>query len=75
MAAMSTKVQSSLAIKFKTGVDAKTGKDVVKSAKFSNVKVSATDDSIFAVGQAIGSLLNHSLVSIMRDDQSEIANQ
>lgn len=74
MAVKSTKVQSTMSIKFKTGVDAK-GKDTTKSHKFSNVKVAAADEDVFAVGTAIGSLLKYQLVDVLRDDQSSIENE
>ncbi|MDP4179399.1 MAG: DUF1659 domain-containing protein [Bacillota bacterium] len=74
MAIISTTVQSTASLKFKTGVNAQ-GKDVFKSQKFSNIKTSASNDDIFAVGTSMGTLLMYPVTDILRDDSNQIINQ
>ena len=74
MAIISTTVQSTVSLKFKTGVDAQ-GKDVLKSQKFSNVKVTASNDDIYAVGTSLGTLLMYPVTDVIRDDSNTIINQ
>jgi len=74
MAVRSTKVQSTMVLKFKTGVD-ETGKDIIKSQRFSKVKVIATDENILLVGQAFGTLLKYPLVEVAREDENQIINE
>lgn len=74
MSTKSTTVQSTVSLKFKTGVDAK-GKDVLKSQKFSNVKVTASNDDIYTVGTSLGTLLMYPVTDVIRDDSNQIINQ
>jgi len=74
MAINSTKVQSTMVVKFKTGVDEK-GKDIIKNQRFSKVKVVATDENILLVGQALGTLLKYPLIEVDREDQNLIINE
>lgn len=67
MAVNSTKVQSTMIIKFKTGTDAK-GEDIIKSKRFSKVKVDASDENILEVGTQLGGLLKHPLADVIRED-------
>ncbi|MCH3965989.1 MAG: DUF1659 domain-containing protein [Clostridium sp.] len=71
MAAQSTKLQTSLVIKYQDGVD-EDGKDVVKSQKFSKVKVMATDDEIYNTSMEIGKLIGKTLDEIIKIDQNNI---
>lgn len=71
MAAQSTKLQTSLVIKYQDGVDEE-GKDVVKSQKFSKVKVTATDDEIYNTSMEIGKLIGKTLDEIIKIDQNNI---
>jgi hypothetical protein len=73
MATNSTKIQSAMILKFKSGVDT-TGKDIIKNQSFSKIKVAATDDELLAVGTALGGLLAFPLVDVSRQDQSTIVN-
>ncbi|SKA78820.1 Protein of unknown function [Clostridium sp. USBA 49] len=65
--AVSTKVQSSMIIKFKTGVDAN-GEDVFKSTRFSKIKVDSADENILFIGTEIGKLLKYPLSEVIRED-------
>jgi hypothetical protein len=74
MAVKSTKVQSTMNVKFKTGIDAK-GNDILKNQKFSKVKVTAGDSNILAVGTALGALLRYPMVDVAREDTNIIINE
>jgi len=74
MAVKSTKVQSTMNVKFKTGIDAK-GEDILKNQRFSKVKVTAGDDNILAVGTALGTLLKYPMVEVLREDINIIINE
>ena len=58
--------KNTLVLKYQNGVDDK-GDPKYTTQKFSRIKLQATDDSILAVGQALGGLLasdNLSLIHI-----------
>jgi len=61
----------SLVIKYKIGMDA-AGRDVFKRQGFSNISDIATDDNLYAVGTAIGNLLNTEIYSVLKEDSYEI---
>ncbi|MCM8709592.1 DUF1659 domain-containing protein [Clostridium sp. SYSU_GA19001] len=69
MAVNSTKVQSTMVIKFKAGTDIN-GNDIFKNQRFSKVKVTADDESILNVGTQLGTLLKYPLVEVIREDQN-----
>ena len=74
MAVLSTKVQSNMVIKFKDGVDEK-GTDIIKSQRFSKLKVTSEDGDIHLIGTTLGNLLKDEVVEIVREDQSIVVNQ
>jgi hypothetical protein len=67
MAVLSVKSASKLVLTTVTGVDAK-GEDVKKPMNFSMIKVTATDDALFATAKAIEPLLKYPIVEIGRAD-------
>ncbi|MDT8719608.1 DUF1659 domain-containing protein [Clostridium sp. 19966] len=71
MAVQTTKNSSAITLKIKQGVDAK-GNDIVKSIKFSKVKVNAADEDVFAIASAVAGLLQYPVVQILRSDDSVI---
>lgn len=73
MAATSTKMQSTMLLKYKTGVDAK-GKDILKNERFSKLKVNAKDEDILAVANVIAALMAYPVSHVLREDQSAIIN-
>jgi hypothetical protein len=73
MAANSTKVQSSIVLKVKTGTNAK-GENILKNIRYSKVKVTASDEDVLAVGTVIGTLLAYPIQQIVREDQNVIIN-
>lgn len=72
MAILSVKNLSSIKLKLNYGVDLN-GKAVVKSKTFPNVKADATDDSIFEVANALVKLQEHSLVYVIRVDNTSLS--
>jgi hypothetical protein len=74
MAVTSTLVKSALNIRFKEGVD-EAGKDIIKAKSYSNIKVTSTEDDLLLIGTALGSLMQHEFVGIMRSDDKVIVNE
>lgn len=74
MAVTTTKLSTALTLRVKNGVD-KNGKDVIKTLKLSKLKVNATDENIYGVGDAMAKLLKYPVVGILRGDISMIENQ
>ncbi|WML36750.1 DUF1659 domain-containing protein [Clostridium sp. OS1-26] len=73
MAATATKLQTTLLLKYKDGVDAK-GKEIIKTQRFSKVKTTASDQDIYDVSVELGKLIGKPLNEIVREDQSGIMN-
>ncbi|AKN33816.1 hypothetical protein Ccar_24500 [Clostridium carboxidivorans P7] len=73
MAAKSTKLESSMVLKYKDGTD-KNGKDKIKKLNFSKVKTSAVDQDVFDVAKSIETLLGKTLNELIRVDQNGITN-
>ncbi|WP_077614814.1 DUF1659 domain-containing protein [Caenibacillus caldisaponilyticus] len=65
-------MDSSLILTLDAGVDEK-GNPIVKRKTFNNLKTSATNDQLFAIGQALASVQQHPLVAIERSDRSSIS--
>jgi len=68
MAVVSTKVSSALKITMKTGLDVN-GKDKFVTKSVGNLKVTALDVDIFAIGQAISNIKIYPLFGLDRQDQ------
>lgn len=73
MAATATKLQTTLVLKYVDGVDAN-GKEVIKNQRFSKVKVTATEQSLYDVAGEFEKLLGKPLNELIREDQSGITN-
>ena len=74
MAVVSTKVASALKLTMKVGVDSN-GKDKFATKRLSNLKVTAVDADIFAVGQAISNIKTYPLFGLNREDQYTLDNE
>jgi predicted metal-dependent TIM-barrel fold hydrolase len=72
MAVESTKVASALKLTMKVGVDSK-GKDKVATKTLGNLKVTALDEDIFAVGEAISNIKTYPLVGLSKEDQYSLS--
>lgn len=73
MAAKSTKLESSMVLKYKDGTD-KNGKDKIKKLNFSKVKTSAVDQDVLDVAKSIETLIGKTLDELIRVDQNGITN-
>lgn len=73
MAATATKLSSTLVLKYIDGVDAE-GKDIIKSQRFSKVKVTATEQDLLDMALEMEKLLGKALNEVVREDQSGITN-
>jgi hypothetical protein len=73
MAAQSTLSQTALSIRYKDGVDAN-GKDVIKTRKFTNVKVMATAQNIYDTAAAFGQLMKYPITEVVRTDDTVLTN-
>ena len=73
MAVQSTQTKSALTLKYKSGIDAN-GKDLVKSKKFSNIKLAATDQGLYDVAVALTPLMKYPIVDIVRSNDNTLTN-
>ena len=74
MAVVSTKVASALKLTMKVGVD-ESGKDKFVTKTLSNLKVTAVDGDIFAVGEAISNIKTYPLFGLDREDQYSLVRE
>lgn len=73
MAVTKVPQKTNLGIKIQTGLNA-AGNPVYKTLGFSNVKVAATDDNVYAIGFGLAGLQKFPAVGIMRTDNSNLIN-
>lgn len=73
MAATSTKLQNTLVLKYKAGVN-KNGKDVIKKQSFKSIKPAATEQDMYDVAKQIETLLGTTLNELLVDQESSITN-
>lgn len=73
MAINSTLTQSSMTLKYKYGIDL-TGKDVIKAKKFSTIKVTADNQSIYDTANAFATLMKYEITDILRSDDSVLVS-
>ena len=59
--------KNTLVLKYQSGVDDK-GDPKYTTQKFSRIKLQATDDSILAVGQALGGLLASDNKEVLKEE-------
>ena len=73
MAVQKVPQKTILGIKIQTGLTA-AGNPVYKTLGFSNVKVAATDENVYAIGVGLAGLQKYPAVSILRTDNSNLIN-
>ena len=73
MAVQSTLAKSALSLKYKEGVDTN-GKDIIRTKKFSNIKVTAADQDIFDISDAFTSLMLYPVSEVLRSDDCLLAD-
>ena len=71
--AIVTKNPSGLKLRFNLGKDEITGKTKVKSRTYSNVRPTASNDAVYAVGNALVSLQEFALLEIAKIDNSTLS--
>ena len=74
MAVVSTKVASALKLTMKTGIDEK-GKDKLAVKTLGNIKVTAVDEDVLAVGEAISKVKRYPLAEAYREDQFSLIRE
>jgi hypothetical protein len=74
MAVRSSTFQSNMVVRFKNGVDA-TGNDIIKSQRFSKIKVNALDEDILTVGTELGTLLKYPFADVVKENHSFLINE
>jgi hypothetical protein len=74
MAVVKVPQSTKLVIKVQTGVN-ESGKPVYRSRSYSNVKTSAADADVYAVGQALSQVQKYSVAEITRQDQGTFQEQ
>ena len=73
MAVQNTLAKSALSLKYKEGVDLN-GKDIMRTKKFSNIKVTAADQDIFDISDAFTSLMLYPVSEVLRSDDNMLTN-
>jgi hypothetical protein len=73
MAVDSTQIKSSLTIKYKDGVDSN-GKDILKTKKYSNIKLTAADQNLLDVATAFNPLMKYPIQEVVRSNDSVLVN-
>lgn len=73
MAVQSTLAKSAVTLKYIAGVDEK-GNDIIKTKKFSNLKVAAAAQDVYDAAQAMGPLMKYPVTEIIRTDDSVLIN-
>ena len=64
--ANSTLLTNSLALSYKVGVDEE-GKDVFKTQTLKDVSSAATDENLIALADGIGSIIDYSITTILKE--------
>ena len=64
---------SSLRLKLDCGLNELTGKTIVKSKTFSNVRPNSSVDDVYAVAVALSSLQKYDVIEIAKIDNSTLA--
>lgn len=73
MAANSTKLQNTLVLKYKAGVN-KNGKDIIKRQSFANIKPNAADQDMYDVAKQFETLLGVTLNELLVEQESVLIN-
>ncbi|ASK62250.1 hypothetical protein CFK37_08790 [Virgibacillus phasianinus] len=75
MAVTAKQTSSTLRMVFSDGIDPISGKEIYKTKSFSNTKIAATTEQLFAVAVSLAPLQQRSLFKIERNDNSELRDE
>jgi hypothetical protein len=73
MEVKSTLIKSTLTLRYKEGIDSN-GKDIIKTKKFSNIKVTAADEKILNVAAAFSPLMKYPVLESLRSNDNSLTN-
>lgn len=74
MAVVSTPLGTTLVAEYQTGLT-DTGAPVTRKKSLTGIKSNASDQDIYEAAAALFSLIEYPLISVRRDDSSELTNQ
>ena len=74
MAINEVKLNSTLILKVKTGVDS-SGNDILKSISLKKVKTNAVNQDVFDVAQGIKDVIKNQVVSITKQNVNELVSE
>ena len=71
--AIQTKNPSGLKLRFDCGINDLTGKSIVKSRTFSNVRPNASNEDVYNVGVALAYLQKYDVLEILKIDNATLS--
>ncbi|MGL5330012.1 MAG: DUF1659 domain-containing protein [Peptostreptococcaceae bacterium] len=74
MAVVVVKNPSYLKLRFDCSLSETTGKSIIKTKSYSNVKHNALNDDVYEVGASIASLQVNDLLEVQKVDNTTLAN-
>ncbi|MGL4730931.1 MAG: DUF1659 domain-containing protein [Clostridium sp.] len=71
MAVSNVKTSSAINLVYKVGVDEE-GKDIMKSQRFSKIKINANDEDIYSVATELGKFVAGDIHKIIKEDKGHL---
>ena len=73
MTVIAAKNPSSLRVKLDAGLNDSTGKTIVKSRTYSNLKHDASNQDVYDVAQALMALQDYPVIEVLKQDSTTLA--
>ena len=73
MTVIAAKNPSSLRVKLDAGLNDSTGKTIVKSRTYSNLKHDANNQDVYDVAQALKALQDYPVIEVLKQDSTTLA--
>ena len=73
MTVIAAKNPSSLRVKLDAGLNDSTGKTIVKSRTYSNLKHDANNQDVYDVAQALMTLQDYPVIEVLKQDSTTLA--
>lgn len=73
MAVVSTPLETVMVVRYQTGIV--NGSPVIRQKSLAGLKMSVSDEDIYEVATALIGLLQYSLVSVSRDNRSDLTEE